>query len=284
MPYTQFNGATFPASDPHITSAAPPATNQAAALAFVQAYVPNTWEGSPVNFYQTFTGTVTCADAYPNGGCQSQLLPGMDLEMWGLPTSMPAVDPNNHNFIYQRFQRGVMMYDASNGTTNGVLFGQYLKAILTGIGLPSDLYQESRDSNFWLQCWPGMVHWIRGGTNLMGTNLAGAFSPDMFRGSIQSQLGMLNACQIEQLGFIEEFHQNLMTDVQAGQIWAANPHVMPPYPADCFTIPTIPPPPPPYNSPGAVAAQFLIDDGLIIPNPQALDFATVAPGVPYIPG
>ena len=157
MPYTQFNGATFPAIDPNITSAAPPATNQAAALAFVQAYVPNTWEGSPVNFDQAFLNTVTCADAYPNGDCQAQLLPGFDLEMWGLPTSMPAVDPNNHNFIYQRFQRGVMMYDASNGTTQGVLFGQYLKDIMVGCARPTDLCSIAATNPLWSLYWGSLV-------------------------------------------------------------------------------------------------------------------------------
>ena len=157
MPYTQFNGATFPAVDPNLTRQAPPATNQAAALAFVQAYVPNTWDGSPVNFYQTFTGTVTCADAYPNGDCQAQLLPGMDLEMWGLPTSMPAVDPNNHNFIYQRFQRGVMMYDASTGLTQDVLFGQYLKDIMTGCTEPSDLCGIATTNPLWSLYWGSLV-------------------------------------------------------------------------------------------------------------------------------
>lgn len=157
MPYTQFNGATFPASDPSLTSQAPPATNQAAALAFVQAYVPNTWEGSPVNFYQAFSTTVDCADAYPNGNCQAQLLPGMDLEMWGLPTSMPAVDPNNHNFVYQRFQRGVMMYDASNGTTNGVLFGQYLKDIMIGCTKPADLCGIATGNPLWDLYWGSLV-------------------------------------------------------------------------------------------------------------------------------
>ena len=184
MPYTQFNGATFPAIDPELVASAPPATDQAATIAWIERYVPDIWEGMPVNFFKTFINTVSCDTAYPNGNCQTQFIPGFNLEMWGIPTSLPMVDPNNHNFIYQRFQRGVMMYDAGNGTTQGVLFGQYLKAIITGQGLPSDIAQEAcgnggfGPSILCQQYLPLGYAGLRDPGSLRQTELALAFTPD----------------------------------------------------------------------------------------------------------
>jgi hypothetical protein len=51
--------------------------------------------------------------------------------VWGLPTSSPRADPNNPNFVYQRFQNGILFYDASAGTTQPLPLGEYLKAQLT---------------------------------------------------------------------------------------------------------------------------------------------------------
>jgi hypothetical protein len=35
----------------------------------------------------------------------------------GLPTSRPTPDPNNPNFIYQRFENGVLFHNATSETT-----------------------------------------------------------------------------------------------------------------------------------------------------------------------
>src|SRR3712207_8663039 len=40
------------------------------------------------------------------------------IELYGFPTSAPAADPNNNGFVYQRFQRTVLHYDATSGTTD----------------------------------------------------------------------------------------------------------------------------------------------------------------------
>ncbi len=72
----------------------------------------------------------------------------MALELWGFPTSQPARDPNNHNFIYQRFQRGILHYDATSGVTRGILLGDAFKSVLTGQNLPTDTAQELRHSPF----------------------------------------------------------------------------------------------------------------------------------------
>jgi hypothetical protein len=80
----------------------------------VQSHAPETVNGQPTHYWSRFTNSVTCDVAFPNGACQQNLLPLMDLEMWGIPTSAPLVDPHNPNFIYLRFQRGIMHYDATS--------------------------------------------------------------------------------------------------------------------------------------------------------------------------
>jgi uncharacterized protein with LGFP repeats len=95
------DGLTIPPADPALVFVAPTADqpNYAARLdAFLQATVPDNWNGQPVQFLSTLNDT------------------GVDV--LGLPTSAPAADPNNPNFIYQRFQNGVLFYNASEGTTS----------------------------------------------------------------------------------------------------------------------------------------------------------------------
>lgn len=149
LPYTTIGGTTFPAVDPSVTAAAPKAgsaTYNADVLAYLEKYAPDTWEGQPVNFSDTFNDTVTLADAFPDGGGSAGLLTLLNLEIWGLPTSKPARDPANNNFIFLRFQRGVMHYDASCACTQGLLLADALKAIITGTNLPDDLAAQAADS------------------------------------------------------------------------------------------------------------------------------------------
>lgn len=176
LPYTSFNFATFPAYDPAIAGSAPPVTDSAATLAFVQSHAPNTFQGLPVNFYQTFLNTVSASVAFPSGGDPS-LLPGFDLEMWGVPTSNPMFDPHNHNFVYLRFQRGIMMFDATCTCTRGILLADYLKSIMTGTNLPADLNQESMNSPFYKQYDPNALNWVHNPSLLPNTSLINAFTP-----------------------------------------------------------------------------------------------------------
>jgi hypothetical protein len=95
------DGLTVPSVDPALVFVAPTADqpNYSARLdAFLQATVPDSWNGQPVAFLSTLDDT------------------GVD-EV-GLPTSKVAVDPNNPNFIYQRFQNDVLFYNATDGTTS----------------------------------------------------------------------------------------------------------------------------------------------------------------------
>jgi hypothetical protein len=154
MPYTRINGSTYPAPDPAVVSATPPVSApdyNTAIIAFTQQVAPNTFEGQPVNFYQTFSTTVSCEDAFPNQPCQENLLPGLNLQIWGAPTSNPTYDPTNRNFIYQRFQRSIMHYDASCQCTQGLLLADYFKSIITGQNLPPDLDVEARSSIYYKQ-------------------------------------------------------------------------------------------------------------------------------------
>jgi polysaccharide biosynthesis protein PslG len=149
LPYDHFHGSTVPSPDPQLIANAPLPTQPdyaAKAIDFVRSNTPESFNGEPVKFLTTFNSTVTLSDAFPQGGGDSNLLPLLNLQLWGLPTSAPAVDPNNHDFIYQRFQRGVMHYDKSCRCTQALLLTDYLKGLLTGNLLPDDLAAEAAAS------------------------------------------------------------------------------------------------------------------------------------------
>ncbi|HEV7662231.1 MAG TPA: hypothetical protein VGQ62_01755 [Chloroflexota bacterium] len=146
LPYTKMNGSTFPASDLTMTAKAPKVTDPNypnAILDYVRANSADTFDGQPVNFQSKFFGTIT-----PDiGGTDDAGILGLlDLEIWGAPISQPAYDPSNHNFIYQRFQRGIMHYDKNCDCTQGLLLADYLKALLTGVNLPGDLAAQAANS------------------------------------------------------------------------------------------------------------------------------------------
>lgn len=127
VPYTHLNGLTVPASDPAAAFVAPSPDQpnyDARLQVYVQAMVPDTFNGQPVAFYSTYVS---------QGGAA----------VWGLPISSPAADPANPSFVYQRFQNGVLFYDASGGSTQALPLGQYLKDILTAQNLPADLASEA---------------------------------------------------------------------------------------------------------------------------------------------
>ena len=178
MPYTRINNSTFPAPDQGLASSAPmPGTPDydVRVQEFIRNNAPNQFEGMTVNFYQAFQSTVTLQDAYPQGGGNPGLLPLLNLEIWGLPTSRPMRDPTNNNFVYLRFQRGIMHYDATNGYTQGLLLADYLKAIITGANLPGDLDEQATDSRFYKQYDSGKTNWVARPEQLPDTNLFYAF-------------------------------------------------------------------------------------------------------------
>ena len=178
LPYTQINGSVFPAADPGLTRATPsPADPQYVdkILAFVQNQAPDTFDGEPVHFGQTFSNTVTLQDGAAPGQPDPSLLPLMDLEVWGAPTSKPARDPHNPNFIYQRFQRGIMHYDKGCGCTQGLLLADYFKALLVGENVPADLAAQARESRFFKQYDARKANGLARPNDLPRTDLSQAF-------------------------------------------------------------------------------------------------------------
>jgi hypothetical protein len=180
MPYTRINGSTFPAPDPAIVAQTPPVSDPDYAIKivqFAQNNAPDVVDGNQVNFFQTFNTTVTYADAFPNGDGSDSLVPLFNLQIWGAPTSKPAVDPNNNNFIYQRFQRGIMHFDKSCNCTQGLLLADYLKSLLTGQNLPPDLDAQARSSRYYKQYAPGQPLSLARPNDLVGSDLTNAFAP-----------------------------------------------------------------------------------------------------------
>jgi len=181
LPYTRMNGSIFPAPDPAVISQSPKPDDPdylPKALDFVRATAPDSFDGQPVNFSKTFFSSVTAKDAYPNGvpAGADVLLPYFNLEIWGLPTSRPAHDPSNPDFIYQRFQRGIMHYDKSCSCTQGLLLADYVKALLTGQNLPADLADQARASKLANQFRPNAPQWLARPGDLPGSDLTNAFA------------------------------------------------------------------------------------------------------------
>jgi N-acetylmuramoyl-L-alanine amidase len=183
MPYTRMSGSTFPAPDQAVIGQSPkpdapdylPKT-----LEFVRAMAPDSFDGEQVNFARTFFGSVTAQDAYPNGVPDGgiDLVPYFNLDIWGLPTSRPAHDPTNPNFIYQRFQRGIMHYDKGCGCTQGLLLADYVKALMTGRNLPADLAEQAKSSKLLSQFKPNAPQWLARPADLPGSDLSNAFRRD----------------------------------------------------------------------------------------------------------
>jgi N-acetylmuramoyl-L-alanine amidase len=180
FPYTRVNGATFPGVDGVLVATAPtvgtPGYGQAV-LDWLSNNTPDTWNGLPVVFYQSFISTVSAADAFPRGRAAANLLDGFDLEIWGVPTSHPALDPRNSKFVYQRFQRGILHFDQATNTTQGILLADYFKSILMGENLPADVAAQARTSPFFGQYNPLSPGWVDRPAKLAGTDLTRAFEP-----------------------------------------------------------------------------------------------------------
>ncbi len=179
LPYTTINGSTFPPADPAVIAATPTPTGADYAsrvVEFTRQTAPDSWEGLPVNFFKTFSETVSYEQAFPAAEGPRSLLPLINLEIWGAPTSQPTRDPNNRNFVYQRFQRGVMHYDDACKCTQGLLLADYLKAVMTGENLPSDLEAQAADSPFYKQYKPDAANGLARPALLADSNLKDGFA------------------------------------------------------------------------------------------------------------
>jgi hypothetical protein len=158
FPYTQVNGSTFPGPDQTIKNNTPPVSSPSYSsdiITFINQVVPNSFNGQQVGFLEHFNTF---------GG----------LTIWGAPISSPSPDPSNANFIYQRFQRGIMHFIAGTGTES-VLLADYLKAIIMNQNVPPDLLAQSQESRYFNQYCPSQPRWVCRGGDLPGTDFTFAF-------------------------------------------------------------------------------------------------------------
>jgi hypothetical protein len=159
FPFTQVDGRTLPAVDESIVALMPQDTSApdygTQTLARVQEVVPDEFQGQPVRFLSYYFSSVTYEEAFPSGDQPPDVLPYVAFQVWGRPLSRPAADPNNPNRIYQRFENGIMEFDASTGITTGLPVGAWLRALFTGENLPADLAAAAQGSRFIGQYQPG---------------------------------------------------------------------------------------------------------------------------------
>lgn len=177
FPYTKVNGSTFPGPDGTLAANTPPVSDPNYAsdiINFVQANAPNTFNNQPVNFGMTFLNSISPSQA---GTSDPNVLALIDLEVWGAPISQPATDPSNGNFVYQRYQRGIMMFDATIGQTQGVLLADYLKSIMINQNVPPDLLAQAQGTRFFNQYCPSSPQWLCRPGDLQATDLTYAFQP-----------------------------------------------------------------------------------------------------------
>lgn len=183
MPYTGINGSLFPAVDPLVKAATPAAGDpnyDESVVDFIRQHAPNQIDGRRVDFFEAFMRTVRAEDAFPLGG-HEELLPLLNLEIWGTPISNPTPDPNNSNFIYLRFQRGILHFQgydsAGNPITEGILLGDWFKSLITGRNLPADLESQAKagKSPYLRQYDPNKPGWVADPSRLPDTDLTFAF-------------------------------------------------------------------------------------------------------------
>jgi hypothetical protein len=184
LPLVHADSATFPVADPDLIAANPALegpTYQEQALSAIDSgrldfAAPDDWNGLPVQFGATFRNSVSCADM-PSSPCDQRQLQREALDVWGLPTSAPAADPNNPDFVYLRFQRGIMRFSQSAGQTDAVPLGALFKRVLIGTDLPDDLANDLLGSRYLAQYSPTLPLGVSRATDLPATSLATAFSP-----------------------------------------------------------------------------------------------------------
>ena len=146
LPYTRSTAAPFPAVDTTLKTRTPRVTDPDYASAILRVRRAPT-RRTPSTASRSTSCTTFHEHRHARGRGHQRSATSWAccaLEVWGAPTSKPAYDPTNRNFIYQRFQRGIMHYDKACGCTQGLLLADYLKALLTGERLPADLATPGR--------------------------------------------------------------------------------------------------------------------------------------------
>jgi hypothetical protein len=168
---------------------------------FVRRHTADSFEDRPTRFYASFMSAVLFRDAFWDGQGDPNLIPGFNLEFWGLPTSRaqylvvgqelvqvgttPEGDPLfgtrdivDQNTVLQRYQRGVMRHDAVAGRPTILDLGTYLRAVLLGDESFADLAAVAAGSPLWAQYNSEEPAWVARPDELPDTNLELAFEPE----------------------------------------------------------------------------------------------------------
>lgn len=143
FPYRSINGSAFPEYDITLVTQAPiPGTEDydTGIIEYIRQWVPDTVDGQPVNFLERYLSPVRDREG--------DLRVLANLPIWGIPTSHPQRDPANPQVIYQRFERGMMVYRVSCRCTQVLPLGELFKAVLTGQNLPADFETQEPNSPF----------------------------------------------------------------------------------------------------------------------------------------
>ncbi len=150
---------------------------------FVRVNSPQEFEGLNPQFYSAFLGTVRFSDAFFDGRGDPNLLPGFNLEIWGLPRSQPsffttAPEQTDATRALLLYQRGVMVHDSGAGITAPLPLGRYIRALLMGDDSLPALVEAAQESPLWAQYDPEAVGWVARPDELPDSNLVLAFTPD----------------------------------------------------------------------------------------------------------
>lgn len=181
LPLTTLGAATFPDYDRAVASRWPdPAAPDyaQAVLDYLNAMVPDQWDGQLVSFRATYLAPA------PVDGVAA-------VDVWGPPTSLPAYDPDDPRFIYQRFERGILRYDSWSGFTSGVPLGEAFASVLRGDPALADLAPEVSNSRYWAHYDPAQARALARPEELPNTDLSAAFdaSSSPSTGGAQAPIG-----------------------------------------------------------------------------------------------
>jgi hypothetical protein len=143
FPFDSINGSVFPKYDITLVEQSPLAGSENYDLniiAFLRQWVPDEYNGQPVKFLDTYQNSVRDETG------DMRLL--ANLPVWGIATSHPQPDPNNPRVVYQRFERGMMVYEAGCRCTRILPVGDLFKSVMTGESMPADFESQRPDNPF----------------------------------------------------------------------------------------------------------------------------------------
>lgn len=167
----------IPPVDADIVAATPNPSNPGysrAVTEFVRRYAPEAFDERPVRFFSTFAGAVTLADAFPGGSGDPTLLPLLNLEVWGFPTSVPTRVPGG---VALRFQRGIMHYADECDCTRAMLLADVLKSALMGTSPYAELTSATSARRYFRQLSATSPIGVERPDDLPDTILTDAFEP-----------------------------------------------------------------------------------------------------------